>query len=99
MRLRARLGTLQTAVHRYEALAASVMTEPLALRTPADVLALLEAMTGCVLADPLTGASAKSGAVGRLAAVALKAMEANNLAARVEMLEAVLQQRAKGKTT
>jgi hypothetical protein len=97
MRLRTRLGALQSAVDRHEALAASRMAEALALRTPADVLALLEATTGSVLADPLTGASAKSWAVGRLAAIALRAMEANNLVARVEMLEAVLKQRQKGK--
>jgi hypothetical protein len=68
------------------------------LRTPAAVLRLLEALAAAVRADPLAGAAEKARAAGYLAGLALKAIEANNLAARVEMLEAVLKQRPPGGT-
>src|SRR5262245_15236967 len=65
----------------------------LRLRAAADVLALLEEQVQAVRAAPEAGALAKARAVGYLAAIALKAIEAGNLAARIEALEAVLTQR------
>ncbi len=95
MTLRNRLGSLQTAVVCRGQSVPVAIDRP-RLRTPADVLALLEHMTAAVQRDPFAGMATKARAVGHLAAVALKAMEANNLAARVELLEAVLKQRQSG---
>jgi hypothetical protein len=66
---------------------------PFRLRTAADVLALVAEQVEAVRAEPSAGALEKARAVGFLAGVALRAIEAGNLAARVEMLEAVLKQR------
>jgi hypothetical protein len=78
----------------------TVVSRPAAaLRTPADVLRLLEEMTATVRADPFSRAADKARAVGYLAGVALKAIAAGNLAARVERLEAVLKQRPGGRAT
>jgi hypothetical protein len=63
------------------------------LKTAADVLALLEEQVNAVRADPDAGPAEKARTVGFLAGVALRAIDAGNLAARVEMLEAVLKQR------
>ncbi len=98
MRLSNRLGSLQTAVVCRGEVVLRADT-PAKLRTPRDVLGLLEEMTAAVRADPFTGTAAKARAVSRLAAVALKAIEANNLASRVEMLETVLKQRPEGSTS
>jgi hypothetical protein len=65
----------------------------LRLRTAADVLALLEEQVGAVRADPDAGPLEKARAAGYLAGIALKAIEAGNLEARLEALEAVLRQR------
>ena len=43
--------------------------------------------------DPEAATMEKARTIGYLAGVALKAIEAGNLAARIEMLEAVLKQR------
>jgi hypothetical protein len=101
MRLQTRLTSLQTAVVcRGQPVPVAAGWQPLpTLLTPRDVLDLLEATTVAVRADPLTGAAEKARAVGRLAAVALKAIEANNLAARMQMLEAVLKLRSGGSTS
>src|SRR4051794_34829112 len=71
---------------------------PLAFRlqTAADVLALLEEQVDAVLAAVDAGALEKARCIGYLAGISLKAIEAGNLAARIEMLEAVLKARAKG---
>jgi len=66
---------------------------PFRLKTAADVLSLLEEQVTAVRADSEAGALEKARAVGYLAGVALKAIEAGNLAARIEMLEGVLKQR------
>jgi hypothetical protein len=66
------------------------------LRTAADVLGLLEEQVAAVRADGGAGALEKARTIGFLAGVCLRAIEAGNLAARIEMLEAVLKQRAGG---
>src|SRR5262245_13001189 len=63
------------------------------LQTAADVLALLEEQVEAVRAEQEAGALEKARTIGYLAGIALKAIEAGNLAARIEMLEAVLKQR------
>jgi hypothetical protein len=97
LKLQARLGTLHSAVAcRGELVPVAGRPPAPALRTPRDVLDLLEEAAAAVRADPFTGTTAKARALGRLAAVALKAIEANNVVARVQMLEAVLKQRPAG---
>jgi hypothetical protein len=66
---------------------------PFRLQTAADVLKLLEEQVEAVRADQEAGTLEKARTVGYLAGIALKAIEAGNLAARIEMLEAVLRQR------
>jgi hypothetical protein len=66
---------------------------PFRLKTAADVLALLQEQVEAVRVEPEAGTLEKARTIGYLAGVALKAIEAGNLAARIEMLEAVLKQR------
>ena len=63
------------------------------LKTAVDVLALLEEQVGAVRAEQDAGTLEKARTVGYLAAIALKAIETGNLAARLEMLETVLKAR------
>ena len=67
---------------------------PVRLRSPADVLALLEAEAGRVRADPAADPVARARAVSGIARVALAAIAADQLAARVAALEAVLARRS-----
>ena len=68
------------------------------LKTAADVLALLDEQVAAVREDPVAGTLEKARTIGFLAGVSLRAIEAGDLAARLEMLETVLKQRAdKGK--
>src|SRR5689334_21403201 len=60
------------------------------LQTAADVLVLLQEQVGAVRADEEAGTLEKARCIGYLAGITLKAIEAGNLAARIEMLEAVL---------
>jgi hypothetical protein len=57
------------------------------LKTAADVLALLEEQVSAVRADPVAGTLEKARALGYLATVSLKAIEAGDLAARLEALD------------
>ena len=66
---------------------------PFRLKTASDVLQLLEEQVEAVRAEPAAGALEKARTIGYLAGVTLKAIEAGNLAARIEMLETVLKQR------
>jgi hypothetical protein len=66
---------------------------PFRLQTAADVLALLAEQVEAVRAEQEAGTLEKARVVGYLAGIALKAIEAGNLAGRIEMLEAVLKQR------
>lgn len=60
---------------------------PVSLSTPADVLALLERAAGEACADTAADPLDRARALGMLASVALKALEARDLAARLEALE------------
>jgi hypothetical protein len=66
---------------------------PFRLKTADDVLRLLEEQVEAVRVEQEAGTLEKARAIGYLAVVALKAIEAGNLAARIEVLEAVLKQR------
>ena len=63
------------------------------LKTTADVLALIEEQVVAVRADPDAGTLEKARVVGYLAGIALKSIEAGDLAARLEALESVLKAR------
>lgn len=69
------------------------------LQTAQDVIDLLEEQVALVRAEQSAGTLEKARAVGFLAGVALKAIEAGNLAARIEMLERVLKQRTEENRT
>jgi hypothetical protein len=69
---------------------------PFRLQTAADVMALLEEQIEAVRAENVAGTLEKARTIGFLAGVALKAIEAGNLAARIEGLELVLKQRNGG---
>jgi hypothetical protein len=66
------------------------------LKTAADVLALLEEQVAAVRNDADSGPLEKARVVGYLADISLRAIEAGNLAARLEALEAVLKTRKDG---
>lgn len=71
----------------------AVATTSVRVRTPPDVLALLEEQINAVRADRRLGPAAKARVIGRLAAQVVKTIEVTQLAARLEVLEAVLKQR------
>jgi hypothetical protein len=64
------------------------------LKTAADVLALLEEQVAAVRDDTEAGTLEKARTIGFLAGVSLRAIEAGDLAARLEVFETVLKQRA-----
>jgi hypothetical protein len=66
---------------------------PRRLQTVQDLIDLLEEQVEAIRAEPWSGTIDKARAIAYLAGVARKAMEAGILAARVDMLEAVLKQR------
>ena len=66
---------------------------PFRLKTAADVLKLLEEQVAAVRGDQSAGTLEKARCIGYLAGTALKAIEAGDLAARVEAVEAVLKGR------
>jgi hypothetical protein len=63
------------------------------LRTAADVLAMLEEQVEAVRHDPESTTIEKARTIGFLANVVLRAIEAGNIAARLEALEAALRRR------
>jgi hypothetical protein len=69
--------------------------EPIPVRTPQDVLDLLEEQINAVRSDQWLSLVVKAKTLGRLAAQVIKTLEVTQLAARLEMLETVLKQRKK----
>ena len=70
-----------------------VPAEPVPLDTPSDVLALLAEQVNAVRADALADPAEKARTVGFLAGLALRAMEARDVVARLEAVERVLKLR------
>jgi len=64
------------------------------LKAAADVLALLEQQVEAVRADETAGTLERARCIGYLAGVSLRAIEAGQLAVRLEALERVLRARA-----
>ena len=75
----------------------SRLTLPVAFRakTAADVLALLNEQIETVRQDSSLGSVERAKAVGYLAGIALRAIDAGDVAARVEALESILNSRPK----
>ena len=63
---------------------------PFRLKTASDLLTLVEEQITAVRVDQEAGALERACVVGFLTGIALKAIEAGNLQARLDMLEAVL---------
>jgi hypothetical protein len=63
------------------------------VQTAQDVIDLLQEQIEAVRTDVEASALEKARIIGHLAGLALKAIEAGNIAARLEALEAVLKQR------
>jgi hypothetical protein len=68
-----------------------LVSGPLRLETAHDLLALLEAQLVAVIADSKLRMAERAQVVGYLATVGLRALEARDLAARVEALERALE--------
>ena len=71
----------------------TALPEEFRLRTARDVLDLLEQQVDAVRNDAEAGTLEKARTVGYLAAITLRAIEAGDLAARLEALELTLKQR------
>ena len=63
------------------------------LQTAADVLALVEEQVAAVRSDAEAKTLEKARTIGYLAGIALKAVEAGNVAARLEAVEVALKRR------
>src|SRR3954451_16667784 len=70
-----------------------VAPEPLPFETPADVLAVIGEQVNAVRADVFAEPQEKARTLGMLSSVALRAMEAKDLAALLEAVERVLKLR------
>lgn len=71
--------------------------QPRRLQTAQDVIELIHEQVEALRAERWAGAVQKARAIGYLAGIARKAIETGNLAARLEILEAVLRQRGSEK--
>lgn len=71
----------------------STVSPSFRLRSAGDIVGLLEQQIIAVGADADAGTLEKARVIANLAGVGLKAIEAGNLAARLEALEAALKQR------
>jgi hypothetical protein len=70
-----------------------VPADPVPLDHPADVLALLAEQVNMVRADVLADPTERARTLGFLASLALRAMEARDITARLEAVERVLKLR------
>jgi hypothetical protein len=85
-----RIRRLETKVQQLDA---AEKPSPRRLHTAQDVIDLLHEQVEVLRAARGAGTVPKARAIGYLAGIARKAIETGNLAARLEMLEAVLRQR------
>ena len=91
-----RIRRMETFLNRLSAARGRRAPPPRRLQTIADVIDLLQEQVEAIRAESCAGTVEKARAIGYLAGIACKAIETGNLAARVEMLEAVLKQRTGG---
>src|SRR5690348_6689003 len=88
-----RLRRLEALLNRLAAARGRVTPPPRRLQTIGDVIDLLQEQVEAIRSDSCAATMEKARAIGYLAGLACKAIETGNLAARLEMLEAVLKQR------
>ena len=94
--IRYRLRQLEALLSRLSAAARGrPAVQPRQLQSAADVLDVLEEQVEALRAETGIGAVEKARAIAYLVSVARRAIETSELAARLEMLEAVLKQRSK----
>jgi hypothetical protein len=92
MALQLRLARLENDVSAERSLV-PCLPESFQLRTPGDVLQLLQWQIAAVARDTRANSVDRARAIGYLASLSLKAIEADTLAARLEALEATLKLR------
>jgi hypothetical protein len=90
-----RLRRLETLLNHCE-LQVGRQRPPRPLQTVQDVIDLLQEQVEAIRAEPWSPTLDKARAIGYLAGIARKAIEVGTLAARIELLEAVLKQRKAG---
>jgi hypothetical protein len=88
-----RIRRLEAFLNRLDAARGRRLPPPRRLQTIADVIDLLQEQMEAIRMQSCAGTLEKARAIGYLAGIARKAIETGNLAARLEMLEAVLRQR------
>jgi hypothetical protein len=93
-----RLRRIETLLNRLvTARRRAVAPRPRRFQTAQDVMDLLQEQVETLRADTQLGSMQKARALGHLADLGRKAIEARNEAARIEMLEAVLKARDEAK--
>lgn len=85
-----RIRRLECSIERLDAVPKLL---PRRLQTAQDAIELHQEQVEILRAERWVGAVQKARAIGYLAGIALKVIETGTLAARLEMLEAVLRQR------
>ena len=94
--IRSRVRHLEVLLSRLAtALRGRTAPPPRRLQTARDVIDLLEEQVEAVRAETCAGTVEKVRAIGYLASIARQAIATGELAARLELLEAVLKQRHK----
>jgi hypothetical protein len=94
--VRQRIRRLEVLIERLAAaLRGPTAPPPRPLQTAQDVIDLLQEQVEAIRAAAGAGAVEKARAIGYLAGIARKAIETGTLAARLDMLEAVLKQRSR----
>jgi hypothetical protein len=92
--LKQRIQRIEALVHRNGSSAGvRIKPPPRRLQTAQDVIDLLQEQVEAIRAEAFAGTLQKARAIGYLAGIARKAIEAGNMAARIEMLETILKQR------
>ena len=88
-----RLRRLEAFLNRLAATRGQVTPPSRSLQTIEDVIDLLQEQVEAIRRESWAGTVEKARAIGYLAGIACKAIETGKLAARLEMLEAILGQR------
>lgn len=88
-----RLRRLEVFLNRLAAARRGAIPPPRRLQTIGDAIDLLQEQVEAIRRESWATTVEKARAIGYLAGIACKAIETGNLAARLEMLEAVLRQR------
>lgn len=91
--LKKRIQRIESVARRCVSGDASHLPQATKIRTPEDLLNLLDEQIDAIRATPWAGPMQKAQAIGVLAGIARKVMDDHTTAARIEVLEAVLKQR------